>query len=928
MRHTSRKTIVNAKQCTLLNQHIKPTHCRRYRGVNASPRIGTIKQHVLAVALTIVCALCFISTSAAATNGPQQTRTYHLDLPEQTVATALNSLSEQTDIQVLFPYDIAAQLRSEPLLGRFSIELALERLLRDTGLHGGLTSSGVITISQTGSESTTNQNGKGKRMNIKNSTKRKTLLAGLVGLFAAGGTAQVAAQGGEAATSQSAIDEIIVTATKRETSLQDTALSISAIAGGDLNKLGITSYDEILSSVPGLTVVQSGPGESSVSFRGIATSPTGASGLNSTTTYYIDEFPLSLAGFFGSIDVKLVDMEQIEVLKGPQGTLYGQSALGGVIRYITNKPNMEAIEGGLDVAYENVSSGGNGYKTQGYINIPLSENVAVRAVLYNYDRPGFLDNLSTGNDDVDTEDTTGGRLALRWDISDRTAFNLLYYNQTARVRAGQGDSFNQINSIYTPATGNGAPTNVAPPNFDDPSYRSNIDPLTDRDAEVFNLKLDVSFDDFDLTLMGASKQREMFQDADVSQFFSLYDDTTNTLSTLSRKFDAKTFEGRLVSKGDGAVDWIAGLWYEKEDGDGTQTIVTLTPRTDLELFAIPFANGDFIRDRVEFDDQEELSVYGEVGFRFTEQAKLTLGYRRANLKLDSGMLRADGVFDGGSRAAIGVDESTEEDIDTYKVHFEYQFTDDILAHALASSGYRAGGFNRSGFTAVSAASPYESDSLWNYELGVRTSWLDDSLTVNAVAYYIDWSDIQLATYDPESVSTKVQNVGKAEVFGLEAEVRYRVTESLDFGANYGYTDAKLAEDLLSEVTDPPTVLAADGTRLPGSVNDSFSLFVDWESSLTDTVSLLANASYIYTGSREGFLTASPTAVESEDIPSSDFINLSVSLRHTNGITLSLIANNLLDERSVQYRRGFGSSLVDTVVMNRPRVVGLNASYHF
>ena len=229
MRHTSRKTIVNAKQCTLLNQHIKPTHCRRYRGVNATPRIGTIKQHVLAVALTIVCALCFSSISAAATNGPQQTRTYHLDLPEQTVATALNSLSEQTDIQVLFPYDIAAQLRSEPLLGRFSIELALERLLRDTGLHGGLTSSGVITISQTGSESTTNQNGKGKRMNIKNSTKRKTLLAGLVGLFAAGGTAQVAAQGGEAATSQSAIDEIIVTATKRETSLQDTALSVSAI---------------------------------------------------------------------------------------------------------------------------------------------------------------------------------------------------------------------------------------------------------------------------------------------------------------------------------------------------------------------------------------------------------------------------------------------------------------------------------------------------------------------------------------------------------------------------------------------------------------------------------------------------------------------------------------------------------------------------
>ena len=214
MRHTSRKTIVNAKQCTLLNQHIKPTHCRRYRGVNATPRIGTIKQHVLAVALTIASALCFSSISAAANNGPEQTRTYHLDLPEQTLATALNSLSEQTDIQVLFPYDIAVQHRSDALLGRFSLPQALERLLHNTGLHGGLTHSGVITISLNGSKSQTNQNGKGKSMNIKNSTKRKTLLASLIGVFAAGGMTQAVAQGGEAATSQSAIDEIIVTATR------------------------------------------------------------------------------------------------------------------------------------------------------------------------------------------------------------------------------------------------------------------------------------------------------------------------------------------------------------------------------------------------------------------------------------------------------------------------------------------------------------------------------------------------------------------------------------------------------------------------------------------------------------------------------------------------------------------------------------------
>ena len=355
MRHTSRKTIVNAKQCTLLNQHIKPTHCRRYRGVNATPRIGTIKQHVLAVALTIVCALCFSSTSAAATNGPQQTRTYHLDLPEQTVATALNSLSEQTDIQVLFPYDIAAQLRSEPLLGRFSIELALERLLRDTGLHGGLTSSGVITISQTGSESTTNQNGKGKRMNIKNSTKRKTLLAGLVGLFAAGGTAQVAAQGGEAATSQSAIDEIIVTATRRAESLNDTALSIAAIGGEEISRRNLTEMNDYLRTLPGVNFIEVGTGANAFVIRGIGVDPQGEGEVSSPTGgIYFGEVSLAgLSALGGTSDLKMIDLERVEVLRGPQGTLFGSSALAGAVRNIPNAPEINELTGSFKTSFSN-----------------------------------------------------------------------------------------------------------------------------------------------------------------------------------------------------------------------------------------------------------------------------------------------------------------------------------------------------------------------------------------------------------------------------------------------------------------------------------------------------------------------------------------------------------------------------------------------
>jgi hypothetical protein len=451
MRHTSRKTIVNAKQCTLPTQHsfkqeAKPNHCRRYRGENATPRIGTIKQHVLAVALSIVCALCFSSTSAAATNGPEQTRTYHLDLPEQTVATALNSLSEQTDIQVLFPYDIAAQLTSEPLLGRFSIELALERLLRDTGLYGGLTSSGVITISQSGSEYESNQNGKGKSMNITNSTKRKTLLASLIGVFAAGGMTQATAQAGEAATEQSRIDEIVVTASKRGegSSVQDYSGSITAIGAEAVDRKNLVGMTDYLMFVPGVTMLDLGTGKNQVVMRGVGVSLF----EQPTVSTYFGEVPLSnpVAVFTGSTDLKLIDIERVEVLRGPQGTLYGSGAMGGTVRNIPVAPNLNELEGSVNVGFSTMEeSDDTSNKVEGVINIPLIEDeLALRLVAYHYDNAGYIDSVSSPSleDVAARSDTTvnlrkdynsssyvGGRAALLWEPSEQLSISLTYASQ-------------------------------------------------------------------------------------------------------------------------------------------------------------------------------------------------------------------------------------------------------------------------------------------------------------------------------------------------------------------------------------------------------------------------------------------------------------------------------------------------------------------
>ena len=885
----------------------------------ASPVNWITRQIVLCVTLTILSL-----TAVAEVKRPDVHQHYTFDLPQQSVADSLNDLAKHTGAQFLFPFQLAQSKTAKPISGHFTLLEATAQLLQNTGLRSDLV-DGVLTISPAEHAGTFgNQNHKGKKMNT---YTRKTLLASMVGLFAAGGASGSLAQGGEAATEQGRIDEIIVTATKRETSLQDTALSVSAITGDDLSKLGVTNFHQILAAVPGATVIDGGEGSSRVSYRGIATNGVAEGNAigNDTTSTYIDEFPLAV----GDIAVRLVDMEQVEVLKGPQGTLYGQSALGGVMRFITNKPNVDALEGNVTITHESVADGNNGYQAQGYLNIPLSNDLAVRGVFYNFDRPGFINNLGTGSEDVNTSEVTGGRLAVGWEISKQVAFNLLYLNQTSRDGGGQSLVGDSATSTYTPVS-NGLPTDVMPPDLENPSYLSNFDSFYDRDFEALNLKFDVNFEHFDLSLMGAKKEIKQLRKKEMSVWFALFDAVTSLVDTNAIDSESKTFEGRLVSNGNGPVEWIAGIWYEKEDRSRPWPIVVRTPRTDLELFGVPMVDGDFIFDRDRFHNKEEVAIYGEVGYKFSDQSKLTLGYRRADLKLDSGLLRADGVFDGGAAASIGVDESTQEDIDTYKIHFEHRVNDDLLAYALASSGYRAGGWNRTGTGQVSAASPYGTDTLWNYEVGVRTSWLDNRLIANAVAYYIDWSDIQLRAWDIDAQTQKIQNAGNAENFGFETEIRYQVTDSLQLSANYSYIDASMAEDFIDGQLG--TVIAAKGSRLPGSSKNAFSLFVDWQHSLGTGLELLVNADYRYVSSRPNVfgIGTGLSAAFPDDLPSAEVVNLSTGVRHDNGVTASLFANNLFDERSIQQRVIVGAAAagLEANTISRPRTIGVRVGYQF
>ena len=323
---------------------------------------------LIAVQLVLAVALLLCSPQVTGDN-PDVDKIYAIDIPQSNADQALKTLAHQTGVQVLVPFDLVKAIDTRPISGNYSVMTALAVLLYNTGLSGILTDSGVITISLNGSEYESNQNGKGKSMNITNSSKRKTVLAGLVGLFAAGGMTQAVAQGGEAATGQSAIDEIIVTANKREQSLQDAAMSISAIGGDTIEKRGLVGMDDYLRTLPGVSFQDRGASQNSIVIRGMAADQQAE---DSTAGVYFGETPLtglSGANAFdagGNADIKLVDVERVEVLRGPQGTLYGASSIAGTVRVIPNAPNLEEIEGKVATRYSHTGQeGGDNTMIQG-----------------------------------------------------------------------------------------------------------------------------------------------------------------------------------------------------------------------------------------------------------------------------------------------------------------------------------------------------------------------------------------------------------------------------------------------------------------------------------------------------------------------------------------------------------------------------------
>jgi len=569
------------------------------------------------------------------------------------------------------------------------------------------------------------------------------------------------------------LEEIIVTATKREQRLQDVPISISALNEDMLSDIGAQGFKDFYRAVPGLSFNESDAGRGSFNIRGVSTS-TGISDNQSPVAVYVNELPTDDSRGGRSVqDLTLFDVERVEVLRGPQGTLFGSGALGGAIRIITNEPNTEEFEAKLATTVSSIDDGGDSYSVKGMVNIPLADDkLALRAVGMMRREAGFVDNLATQEDDVNSVDVDGYRVSLKyWANSD------LEITAYASHESSENNESGSLIPVIAGNKGVGGVRNEPLGNF------------LHTELDVYNLKVEYQLDwaEFMSSTTYSKKETDILQgNTDgLGPGFSLVASGPDKNITIAQEF-------RFTSMVEGPLTWVAGVFYLERDRDaGTK-------------FEIPeFGPFGVLFDVAIETLDEELAVYGETTYAIDDQWAATVGLRWFENTAE--------YSDVGLSPVPGVISETVESAVTPKFVLSYTPNDDMMTYLSVSKGYRIGGTNVPIVPVPVPATPesYDSDSLWNYELGLKGTFFGNRLLLTAAMYYIDWEDIQVELEEPVSELSYNTNAGRAVSQGAELEFVFRPAKGWEVTSSWAWNDTEIKESVEG-------TLISQGDELPGA----------------------------------------------------------------------------------------------------------------
>lgn len=774
----------------------------------------------------------------------------------------------------------------------------------------------------------------------------------------------------EVAAKNKSFEVIEVTATRRSGSVQNAPLNITALDADIMKDQNISELADVARWVPGLTITdQGGRSGSPIIVRGLNTNSSGPSSDGGTVSTYINEIPVS-------VDMRLVDIERVEVLIGPQGTLYGAGTLGGAIRYMLKQPELDftslEVYGDLFQTKESDSLGGEG----GFIfNLPIIEDkLAVRASLNVYEDPGFIDygyvvrepgvslpdpdwsdSSAVNNNlknvkDANGETTTTGRISVRFKPNEsfEGTLNYFYQNQDSEGRSivhynslnpnnGLSDVIGKYESAYR---------------FEEP--REKKDQLLS-----LELKADLGFAELvsatGISSFDADGQRDQ---TDLLIRLDYGYEEFPSFSTFTREIDEEdtfTQEIRLVSQGDSDFNWIVGGFYNKTETEASSR--EFTPGFDQ--FAIDNFGGEQLRpDSLEYleltkSTVTEPALFGEVGYQVTDKLDITIGARFYEYDVESQAAfdfpLANTLYGGVDPDKITVAYEKDDAGDNgnlFKFNAKYQFTDSVMGYVTVSEGFRIGGSNG----LVSCPDPivedqqtgcgkpdellYEADTTTNYELGFKSTWFRSQLHFNAALFNVDWDDAQITGATDIGQLTYLSNAGSANAKGIEISTRAILSDSFSVYATYAYTKAELTSDAPFLFNADGTDGAEDGDRLPGSPENQFSMGVNYQTDVFNDKTLDIN--YGLTAQSD-VLSRVGLRDNGETLPGYSLSNISAKLT-ADAWSTTLYVDNLFNKYAVTSVRRSDADITSANgadiqrnyghYINRPLTVGVKFNYKF
>ncbi|GHC07337.1 TonB-dependent receptor [Thermomonas carbonis] len=658
------------------------------------------------------------------------------------------------------------------------------------------------------------------------------------------------------------LDTVTVTAQKREENLQKVPISLQVLGNTQLEQQNVSDFDDYAKLIPSLTYgtagggVFSGPGFVQVYMRGIASGGDGNhSGSQPSAGMYLDDQPITTIQ--GALDIHMYDIERVEALAGPQGTLYGASSQSGTVRIITRKPDSSAFSAGYSVEANGIDGGGFGHVLEGFVNIPISDRAAVRLVGWQKHDAGYVDNIrgtrtyptsgitddnaDLAEDDYNTADTMGLRGALRFDINDNWTITpqLIAQKQKAYGSAGIDPNTGNPDMGYDASSGDMAVKHFFPESSNDRWHQA-------------ALTVEGKIGNFDLTYVFSQLKRDVDSESDYSDYGFWYDtlagygayfyddngDYINPAQYIQATdgYKRTSHELRVSSPQENRFRMVAGLFWQQQSHDIFQRYKVDNLTQDF------WVNGweDTIWLTAQQRKDRDEAVFGELSFDITDAITVTGGMRwfKANNSLKGffgygdGFSGSTGVSQCFSNEAFNgapctnLDKRVSERDSLGKVNLTWQIDDNKMIYATWSEGYRPGGINRRG-----TLPPYTSDFLTNYELGWKTTW-GNAFVFNGALFRADWEDFQFS-YLGQNGLTEIRNANSAQVDGLELDLSWAASYNLQISGGFAWYDAKLTRNYCGwirpdgepETVCPPGTLnpngdpvdgpqAASGTRLP------------------------------------------------------------------------------------------------------------------